>query len=160
MTIKVGVLGFARGHVGSYCQKWIQDPGFSIDSVAGWDHDQERLTNNADAFDLQAYDSLDKCLAHPELEAVMIGAETSMHADLVDKAAAAGKTIALQKPMSITRNEADRIVDAVNQHGVPFTMAWQIRVDPQNVQIKELIDSGDLGQIFMVRRRHGLPSQR
>jgi predicted dehydrogenase len=35
-------------------------------------------------------------------------------------------------------------------------MAWQMRVDPQNVKMKELIDSGELGQVFMVRRRHGL----
>ena len=52
--------------------------------------------------------------------------------------------------------EADRIVEAVNNSGVPFTMAWQMRVDPQNLKIKELIDSGTIGRIFMVRRRHGL----
>jgi predicted dehydrogenase len=53
--------------------------------------------------------------------------------------------------------EADRIVAAVNEHGVPFTMAWQMRVDPQNVKMKELIEGGTLGQVMMVRRRHGLP---
>jgi predicted dehydrogenase len=55
--------------------------------------------------------------------------------------------------------EADRIVAAVARHGVPFTMAWQMRVDPQNIAIKELMQSGTLGKVFMVRRRHGLPVQ-
>ena len=159
MTINVGILGFAHGHVSAYCRHWIQDPAFGINLVAGWDHDPERLAKSTGAFGAQPYHDLDTFLAHPNLQAVMIGAETSMHADVVEKAAAAGKAIALQKPIAITMSETDRIVDAVNQHGVPFTMAWQMRVDPQNVQIKELIENGTLGDIFMVRRRHGLPTQ-
>ncbi len=75
------------------------------------------------------------------------------------QAAAAGKIIALQKPIALTLAEADRIVAAVERHAVPFTMAWQMRVDPQNIQIKELLDSGLLGKISMLRRRHGLPAQ-
>jgi predicted dehydrogenase len=58
--------------------------------------------------------------------------------------------------MALTLAEADRIVAAVQRHGVPFTLAWQTRVDPQNVKIKEIIRSGVLGKVFMVRRRHGL----
>jgi predicted dehydrogenase len=58
--------------------------------------------------------------------------------------------------MALTLAQADRIVEAVNKHNVPFSMAWQMRVDPQNVKIKELISSGQLGKLFMVRRRHGL----
>ena len=93
------------------------------------------------------------------MQAVVIAAETSLHAELVEQAAAAGKMIALQKPMALTLPQADRIVAAVERHGVPFTLAWQMRVDPQNIEIKELLESGELGKIFMVRRRHGLPSQ-
>lgn len=160
MTVKIGILGFAHGHVSTYCTKWTQDPSFGIKVAAGWDHDAERLAQKTSEFGCQAYDALDDFLAQPDMAAVMIGAETSMHADVVEKAAAAGKVIALQKPLAITMAEAKRIVDAVNRHGVPFTMAWQMRVDPQNIQMKELITSGALGKIFMVRRRHGLPSQR
>ena len=45
---------------------------------------------------------------------------------------------------------------AVRRYNVPFTMAWQMRVDPQNIEIKHLLQSGQLGQVFMVRRRHAL----
>jgi predicted dehydrogenase len=82
-----------------------------------------------------------------------------MHAEMVERAAAAGKMIALQKPLALTLDEADRIVAAVEQHHVPFTLAWQMRVDPQNIAIKQLMAGGELGRILMVRRRHGLPSQ-
>ncbi|MCB0122138.1 MAG: Gfo/Idh/MocA family oxidoreductase [Caldilineaceae bacterium] len=160
MTVNVGVLGFAHGHVSAYCRQWLHDASFDIKLVAGWDHDTARLAKSAESFGVRPYNNVADFLAHPDLHAVVIGGETSLHADLVEQAAAAGKTIALQKPVAITMAEADRIVDAVNRYGVPFTMAWQMRVDPQNIQMKDLIERGIIGDIFMVRRRHGLPSQR
>jgi predicted dehydrogenase len=159
MSINVGIMGFAHGHVNAYCTQWRQRPELGIHLVAAWDHDTARVEKSAATHGLQAYTDLDAFLAHPDLQAVVIGAETSLHADMVEKAAAAGKTIALQKPIAITLDEADRIVAAVEQHGVHFTLAWQMRVDPQNIAIKEIMASGELGDIFMVRRRHGLPSQ-
>lgn len=159
MKINAGILGFAHGHVNAYCTQWTQEPEHGINLVAAWDHDESRLTKNAAAFNLVPYTSVADFLAHPGLEAVVIGGETSMHADLVEQAAAAGKRIALQKPMALTISEADRIVDAVARYNVPFTLAWQMRVDPQNIAIKQLLQSGELGKIFMVRRRHGLPTQ-
>jgi predicted dehydrogenase len=159
MSINAGILGFAHGHVNAYCTQWTQNPDYGINLVAGWDHDPARLAKSAESFGVQPYAEIDAFLAHPGLEAVVIAAETSMHADLVEQAAAAGKTIALQKPIALTLAEADRIVAAVATHGVRFTLAWQMRVDPQNIALKEIMESGALGRIFMVRRRHGLPSQ-
>ena len=159
MQVNVGILGFAHGHVNAYCTQWMQNPEHQINLVAAWDHDAARLAKNAAAFDLLPYDSVDAFLAHPDLQAVVIASETSMHAELVERAAAAHKMIALQKPIALTMAEADRIVAAVEQHSVPFTLAWQMRVDPQNIAIKELMASGELGKTLYGRRRHGLPTQ-
>ncbi len=93
------------------------------------------------------------------MPAVVIAAETSLHAEMVERAAAAGKMIALQKPLALTMAQADRIVAAVEHYRTPFTLAWQMRVDPQNIEMRRIIESGELGKITMVRRRHGLPSQ-
>jgi predicted dehydrogenase len=159
MTINVGILGFAHGHVGMYCTQWKQNPALNMNLVAAWDHDAARLKKNADTFGIPGTTDLDEFLARTDMPAVVIGAETSLHADMVEKAAASGKMIALQKPIALTMPQADRIVAAVERHGVPFTMAWQMRADPQNIEIKEMLKSGVLGKIFMVRRRHGLPTQ-
>lgn len=156
MTIKVGILGFAHGHVNAYCNQWRDIPALDISVVAAWDHDAARLSQNATTYGLHPYADAGTLLADSEVDGVIIAAETSLHAELVERAAAAGKAIVLQKPVALTMAEADRIVSAVNRHSIPFTMAWQMRVDPQNVQIKELMSSGELGKIFMVRRRHGL----
>lgn len=156
MTIKVGILGFAHGHVNMYCNQWRDNPSLGISVVSAWDHDAARLDQNAKTYGLRACSDAGDLLAGADVDAVVVAAETSLHAGLVERAAAAGKAIVLQKPLALTLAEADRIVAAVDRHRVPFTMAWQMRVDPQNVKIKELVNGGELGKIFMVRRRHGL----
>ncbi len=152
--MRVGILGFAHGHVGVYCGQWRERPELDIDVVSGWDHDKERLRQAAENFGFKPGATVSDLLA--EVDAVVIGSETSMHANLVEQAAEAGKAIVVQKPISLTLPEADRIVAAVQESGVPFTMAWQMRVDPHNVKIKDLLDGGSLGKVLMVRRRHGL----
>jgi len=158
MTIGVGILGFAHGHVQTYCNQWKHNPALGVQVNAGWDHDPVRLNRAAEDYGIAACVSVEELLARADVQAVVIASETSLHAGLVEAAAAAGKAIALQKPLALNMAEADRIVNAVNQYGVPFTLAWQMRVDPQNIQLKELLESGRLGKVFMVRRRHGLPT--
>jgi predicted dehydrogenase len=153
--IRVGILGFAHGHVMAYCNVWKERPELGVRVVAAWDHDTERLRVNAERYGLEAYHDVSDLLSS-EVDAVVVTSETSMHADLVEQATSAGKAIVVQKPMALTMGEADRIVAAVERHGVPFTMAWQMRVDPQNVRIKEMLDSGELGKVLQVRRRHAL----
>ena len=52
--------------------------------------------------------------------------------------------------------QADEIVKAVEENGVPFTVGWQMRVDAVNLKIKEIIESGGLGRPYYFRRRHCL----
>lgn len=157
MNINVGIIGFAHGHVNAYCKAWKADERLGVLVRAGWDHDAQRLQNAAGKHDFEPCPSMEALLARDDIEAVVIASETSLHADYVEKAAQAGKTIILQKPMALTMDEADRIVRAVQDNKVRFTIAWQMRVDPQNIRIKELLEEDALGNVFMLRRRHGLP---
>jgi predicted dehydrogenase len=126
--------------------------------VAGWDHDAVRLAGAVKQYGIEEVSSAKELCRRGDVDAVVIGAETSLHAEMVEIAASTGKTIVLQKPMALTLEEADRIVSAVQGAGVKFTMAWQMRVDPQNLQMRELVTNGTLGRIFQVRRRHCLPT--
>jgi len=156
MSLNLGILGFAHGHVGVYCDEWLKMPHHPVKIVAGWDHDAHRLAAAHEKYRFNLSPSPADVLATPFLDAVVIGAETSLHADLVEAAAAARKRIILQKPLALTMEDADRIVADVAREEVPFTVAWQMRVDPQNLEMKHLVTSGQLGRVYMVRRRHGL----
>lgn len=154
--MNVGILGFAHVHVRAYCSRWQATPSMGIAVAAGWDHDAARAEDAGKQFGISMHGSAEALLADTSIDAVVIAAETSMHAELAVLAAEAGKSIILQKPMALTLKQADAIVNAVGANNVPFTMAWQMRVDEQNLKMKELVEGGSLGRILMVRRRHGL----
>jgi len=157
--VRVGFLGFAHVHVDMYGDRWREHPELGVRLVAGWDRDSARLEAGCRRHGLEVAPSAEALLARRDVDAVVIGAETAFHAGLVEQAAAAGKAIVLQKPMALTLAEGDRMVAAVEKHGVPFTLAWQMRVDPHNLQIKALLADGRFGKLFMIRRRHCLPTQ-
>lgn len=156
MVIRIGIIGFAHGHVDAYCDAWRRMFPDDVQVVAGWDHDPQRAAKAAERHQVRIAGTVDELLAGDPPDAVVVAAETSMHADLVERAARAGCAVVLQKPTALTLDEADRIVRVVTETGIPFTLAWQMRVDPQNLEMRRMVTSGELGRVFMARRRHGL----
>jgi enolase len=86
-SLRLGILGFAHGHVNAYIGEWRKRADVQV--VAGWDHDAERARKSG----VEVAGSVDEVLKR--VDAVVIASETSMHADLVEQAAAAGKDIVL-----------------------------------------------------------------
>ena len=152
---KVGIIGFAHGHVFRFGGEWIRHPEYGVEIAGGWDHDAERAKSGCEQLSCPVFDTLD-ALLDSDITAVVISCETSMHADFAVLAVDKGKDIILYKPMALRMSEADRIVEAVNRNGVKFTMGWQSRTDPQNIRMKEIVNSGELGKVCHYRRRHGL----
>ncbi len=158
-TVRIGILGFAHPHIFAYCDRWRQDASLGVRLTSGWDHDPARAADACRRVQIASAASPQDILARNDVEAVVIAAETSRHAELVELAAAAGKAVVLQKPLALTLAEADRIVAAVDKHRIPFSLAWQMRVDPHNLQVKALLASGRFGRAYLLRRRHCLPTQ-
>ncbi len=154
MPLGIGIISAAHGHVKAYAAEIAHMDDAAV--VAFWDDDIARGRDAAEAAGVDFADDLDALLARDDLDAVIIGSETSKHADHVEAAAAAGKPILLQKPMALTLGDCDRILSAVESAGVGLSMAWQMRCDPQNVWMRDFVGAGKLGRVHMVRRRHGL----
>lgn len=148
----IGIISFAHGHVNAYCS---QIRGFDdARLVAAWDDNEERGRRNAEQFGMTFVPSLEELVGRDDIDAVIVASETNRHADHCIPAAEAGKAILLQKPMATTLEDCDRIVAAVERTGVHFQMAFQMRCDPVNQKMVELVHGGELGKIGMVRRRH------
>jgi predicted dehydrogenase len=151
-TIGIGILSFAHGHGGTYLNRMKTFDDVRL--VAAWDDNEERGRRGAEQFGMRYSPRLEDVLNDKAIEAVIITCETNRHADIVEAAAAAGKAILLQKPMATTLGDCDRIIAAVDRTGVNLQMAFQMRCDPLNQKMKELIVNGDLGKIGAIRRRH------
>ena len=151
----IGILSFAHGHVNAYAN---QIKGFDDAALAAcWDDDEERGRRNADSFGIPFSPHLEDVLTRRDIDCVIVATETNKHADLCIAAMEAGKNVLLQKPMAITLRDCDRIIQTVEKTGVWFSLAFQMRCDPQNIAMKRLIEEGAVGRIGMIRRRHCIP---
>ena len=154
MKLGIGIVSTAHGHVGTYATQIKAMDDAAVTAV--WDDDADRGRKAAEGAGAAFVADLGELLARPDVQAVIIGSETSKHAAHVEAAAAAGKHIVLQKPMALTLADCDRIRQAVAAGGVRFSLAWQMRCDPQNQWMRDFVRSGQLGRVVMVRRRHCL----
>ncbi len=150
--IGIGIISFAHGHANAYCNmmKTFDD----VRLIACWDDNVERGNNAAKQYGMNFTPHLEDVVQHPEIDGVIVTCETNRHAEMVLAAASEGKHILCQKPMALTLEDCDVIADAVQKSGVKFMMAHQMRRDPANIAMKELIESGKLGKIGLLRRRH------
>lgn len=151
----IGILSFAHGHVNAYAHqiKNFEDARL----VACWDDDAARGRQNAEAFGIPYSPHLEDTLSRPDIACVIVASETNRHADLCVAAMEAGKAVLLQKPMATTLADCDRIIQSAAKTGVWCSLAFQMRCDPQNIRMRELTQSGAIGRIGTIRRRHCIP---
>ena len=152
--VRLGIVSFAHGHV----QRYIETiDGFTdAQVVAGWDDDRERGSTACERYGLAFEPDLDALLRRDDIDAVFVTSPTNQHAEHVIAAAEAGKGVLLQKPMALSLQDCDAISEAVHRYGIPFSMCYQMRCDPVNLQMKALIDEGAIGNIAIVKRRHAI----
>ena len=151
-SIGIGFLSLAHGHVGMYAQ---MIRGFDdAHPVACWDDNEARGKRHAESVGMAFSPHIEDTLNHPDVQCIVIGSETSKHADLAVAAMEAGKGVLVQKPMAITLADCDRMIATAERTGVWFSMAFQMRCDPVNIRMREMVQSGALGKVGTIRRRH------
>lgn len=94
--------------------------------------------------------TLDEALADPEVQAVVLATPHSLHCQQVMQVAAAGKAVFCEKPLSLTRSDAQRAVDACKAAGVPIGVGQNKRFWPSCTELRRVVASGVLGRIMHV----------
>jgi predicted dehydrogenase len=92
-----------------------------------------------------------KMIARDDIDAVDICTPNDTHAEIAIAAAAAGKMILCEKPLSRTLAEGEQMVTAIEKAGVANTVWYNYRRLPAVSLAKQIIDSGKLGKIFHYR---------
>ena len=90
------------------------------------------------------------CLANPAVAAVYVATPPGEHADLVVRAANAGKHVLCEKPLAANIEQSARMVEACRQNGVLLMTAYRKHFEPSCLCLKQLIQNGDLGRIDVI----------
>jgi predicted dehydrogenase len=94
--------------------------------------------------------TLEEALADPVVQAVVLATPHSLHCRQVMQVAAAGKAVFCEKPLSLTRADAERAVAACEKAGVPLGVGQNKRFWPSCTELRRVISSGALGRIMHV----------
>ena len=161
--MKVGIIGtgwIAEAHIESYKQM----PDVQVVAAADW------IEGKAEAF-MERYgvenvrfyrDGKDLIDNEPDLDAVSICTYNTQHAEPAIYALEHGVNVLLEKPFTVTLDEAVAVARAEKKSGKLLSIGFQPRCDENMKMIKRIVESGVLGDIYYIQtgggRRRGIPN--
>lgn len=154
----IGTGGIAHAHARNYLK--IEE----VEIVAGADIVPGKARAFLDEFGLTSakdFESAEKMLDSLELDAVSVCTYNQTHVECAAAALKRGLPVLLEKPMCVTMDQAAQLMRAEKESGTFVSVGFQPRYDPNAVKIKEIVQSGALGDIYYVQtgggRRRGMP---
>ncbi len=148
---RVGIISFAHYHANFWAEALIADAQAELAGI--WDDEPARGEQAATQFGCAFHLSLDGLLA--DCDAAAVCSETSKHVEHVCAAAARGRHVLCEKPIAVNVAAALRIRDAVDASGVAYMQSFPKRFDPVSLELKRIVESGQLGRVHLARVRHG-----
>lgn len=117
--------------------------------------DSERGRRFAEAFDIpNSYGSVDQMLANAEIDAVYISTTNELHYAQTLASAAAGKHVLCEKPLALTREQAQEMAEACRRSGVVFGTNHHLRNAATHRKLRALIKEGAIGKPLFARLFH------
>ena len=147
--LKIGLLGsgmIGKKHIDGFLSMNSKIAGFT----AVCDLDANKRAEFKLKYGLHAYADLDEMLSDGDIDVVDLCLPSHIHEEFAVKIAQAKKHILIEKPIAFTLEAARNIFDAARENGIRVMVAQVIRFWPEYVKIKEICDSGELGDITTV----------
>ncbi|SEO88845.1 Gfo/Idh/MocA family protein [Paenibacillus sp. OV219] len=152
-TLKVGMISFAHGHAFSYFNSLQQLPDVQVVGIA--DDSKSRVADITERHGIPYYADYKQLLAQ-DVDAIVICSENVHHAKLVIDAARAKKHVLCEKPLGVSVEEMQQMIDVCKENGVQLMTAFPCRYLAAVISAKEAIDRGDIGEIVAIKgTNHG-----
>jgi predicted dehydrogenase len=114
--------------------------------------DKARARDAAAALGVErSYGRYDELLADPDVDAVYNPLPNHLHVPWTVRAAEAGKHVLCEKPIALTAAEATTLLEVRDRTGVSVQEAFMVRTHPQWVTVRDMVTSGELGELRAVQ---------
>src|SRR5712692_9596998 len=101
-------------------------------------------------FDAEVYDNIEKLCQSPTVDAIYIATPPGMHAEHALIAAKHGKHVIVEKPMALTIEDAEKMNEAADKHGIKLLCGHTHSFDAPVRKMRAIVRSGELGKLRMV----------
>ena len=146
-VLKVGLAG-----VGSVSRTILSNietiPGVQLTGIA--DVRQEALDTVGKKYGVDTFTSVEAMCESPNVDAVWICTPNQFHAEHTITAAEHGKHVICEKPMAVTLEQAQSMVDAVDRNSVRYVQGHSKIFDPPVRMMREVVSSGELGRLIQL----------
>jgi predicted dehydrogenase len=146
--INAAVIGLGRW--GRNIVESVQGRKGRLRFVRGVDSNPQLAADFAASHGLTLSREFADVLGDPGIDAVFLATPHSLHVEQVAAVAAAGKAVWCEKPLALTRREAERALAACETAGVPFALGNNKRCFPAMRELKELVAGGTLGELLHI----------
>jgi xylose dehydrogenase (NAD/NADP) len=99
----------------------------------------------------RAHGSYESLLADPDIDVIYNSLPNHLHAEWTIKALRAGKHVLCEKPFALSLADVDAMIAASQETGKVLAEAFMYRHHPQTLKIKEMVDSGALGKLQLIK---------
>jgi predicted dehydrogenase len=107
---------------------------------------------------LELSESYADVLRDPGIDAVILATPHSLHFEQIVQAAKAGKHVYVEKPVTLTRDTAQQVMDAVEAAGTTLSIGFNRRHAPAFLEMKRRIDAGEIGQVLHMEAHQAGPT--
>lgn len=145
MAFNVGIVGL--GMAVAPHAKSLLDLKDRVRVAAAFSPSAARREAFAAQFGFPIVPSLDTVLGDRDIDAVLVLTPPNTHLDIVERCAAAGKHVLLEKPLEISTARAERLVDVCARKGLKLGIVLQHRFRPAAAKLQELVTAGRLGAL-------------
>jgi predicted dehydrogenase len=158
---KVAIFGcgfIANIHMESY-HRFVPDAKV----VAVYGRNKEKAKAFAETYGIDAYyDDIDELLQNSDCEVVDICIPNYAHYDACIKSAKAGKHVISEKPLALTLEQADEMIEECNKAGKKLMYAEELCFAPKYERVRMLVESGAVGKLYMIKQaeKHSGPHSR
>lgn len=159
--LRIGIIG-TGGISGSHIDAYLRQPDVEI--VAGCDLIEGKAEEKFADFEIEGakyFTDYKEMIDTVELDAVSVCTYNCTHAECTIYALEHGIHVLLEKPFTVTLDEAIEVMKAEKKSGKIVSVGFQPRFDANMQMIKKIVQSGELGRVYYVQtgggRRHGIP---
>ena len=145
-TTRFGIIG--TGNIAEFHAAAINEAKDAV-LTAVCDSVPERAQTFAEKFAVAHESDLQTFLTRDDIDAITIATPSGSHADIVVPTAKAGKHILCEKPLDITVDRVNRIIQACEENNVLLACVFQSRLSKNVQRIRQAIDAGRFGRLVL-----------
>jgi predicted dehydrogenase len=146
--VKAAIVGLGRW--GQTLVAAVQGKSDRLRFTVAVTRDPARSRDFLDRHGLRPVSTLDAALADPGIDAVVLATPHSQHTNQIIAVAASGKAVFCEKPLTLTRAEAERAVAACRAAGIVLGVGTDKRFFPAMQEVARIATSGELGRLLHI----------